>query len=209
MSLAGILIDLDGTMIDSAPVVTEALAEMAKEDFGLDQAPEAYRKYVGPPLTWTMADLGAKPDEIPQAIERYRLRYNERKYESLPFEGIPACLEQLSQVAPLVVATSKKESAAKDLLEHHGIAQYFTAICGASEDERHSAKADIIAEALTHLSDGDVVMVGDRKYDVEGAQVHGLPTILVDWGQAPEEERQQAWKTVATPDELVALIRTL
>lgn len=48
----------------------------------------------------------------------------------------------------------------------------------------------------------DVVMVGDRIFDINGATVHGLNTVLVTWGAAPDEERAMAWKVVETMDDL-------
>ena len=49
-------------------------------------------------------------------------------------------------------------------------------------------------------------MVGDRKYDVHGAAAHGLPTVLVRWGAAPDEEYVLAWRTAETPGQLADLL---
>ncbi|MGO7983551.1 HAD family hydrolase, partial [Rhizobium johnstonii] len=76
----------------------------------------------------------------------------------------------------------KTELLATRILEHLGLAQYFTVITGATEDESRSSKADIVAEALRRLNDLGVdtsrsVMVGDRGYDALGAAAHGVPTL--------------------------------
>ena len=49
-------------------------------------------------------------------------------------------------------------------------------------------------------------MVGDRIHDIEGAAANGLDTILVEWGEAPPEERDEAWRIVETPEELEKLL---
>lgn len=72
-----------------------------------------------------------------------------------------------------------------------------------------SKKADVVDEALRRLrADGadltNVVMVGDRVHDVEGAAAHGIPTIFVSWGYGTPDEAAEAPLTAATAAELAA-----
>lgn len=112
---------------------------------------------------------------------------------------------------PLAVATSKRQSLAEAVIATSRLAPFFVAVRGASEDETHSAKADIIAAALTALRDAGAdlsraVMVGDRRYDVEGAREHGLPTVLVTWGYSTPAEREEAYAVVSDPQGLATLL---
>jgi len=110
---------------------------------------------------------------------------------------------------PLSLATSKPESLARTILDHIGIADAFTEITGASEDEVRSSKPDVVAEALRRLAaDGDAapapVMVGDRIHDVEGAAEHEVPTIFVTWGYGSPAEAAGAIAVARTSRELLA-----
>jgi phosphoglycolate phosphatase len=112
---------------------------------------------------------------------------------------------------PLAISSSKPESQVVPILEHFGLARYFTVICGASEDETRSAKADVVAEALRRLAESGVdtshtVLVGDRIHDVEGAAAHGIPAILVEWGYGSPAEAAEAMAVVHSTDQLASLL---
>ena len=125
---------------------------------------------------------------------------------------MPEVLARIAEAGvPLSLATSKPESAARRILEHYGLAQYFTVICGASEDEVRSAKADVVEEALRRLRELDVdlstpVMVGDREHDVHGAAAHGIPTIMVEWGYGSPAEAAGTVAVVSGAEELATLL---
>ena len=88
--------------------------------------------------------------------------------------------------------TIKKAKAdARRIMEHFDLAQYFTAICGATLDETRTDKAEVIAYALETAGITDktgLVMVGDREHDVLGAKKNGLPCIGAVYGYGTAEE---------------------
>ena len=98
--------------------------------------------------------------------------------ESNP-EDYPALLADLhARGCQLVLATSKPEEYARRIMEHFALAQYFTAICGATLVETRTDKAEVIAYALDTIGLTDktgVVKVGDREHDVIGAKKNALP----------------------------------
>ncbi|WP_182173992.1 HAD hydrolase-like protein [Flaviflexus equikiangi] len=208
MTLGAVLFDLDGTVVDSAPIVTELFAITAKEISGRDYTPDEMLKYVGPPLSWSMMDMGAEAKDVPHYIASYRARYDGLMLDSPLFDGIDTVIRHLAQHVPIAVATSKKESGARLILDRYGLLDTFTAVCGGSEDGMRSDKDGIIAEALRRLGplEGEAIMVGDRIYDIEGAAAHGLRTVLVSWGAGTPEEFDKAWRTVDTPAELEGLL---
>ena len=111
-----------------------------------------------------------------------------------------------------MVATSKPQPFAVQVLEDFDLAQYFTGIYGAPVDETaHSTKADVIREALASKGAADLsqcVMIGDRKYDVEGALEAGIDCIGVLYGYGDERELLEAGAAAvaATPDELCRML---
>jgi phosphoglycolate phosphatase len=209
-----ILLDLDGTVTDSAPGITETLAyTFAAMGYPVPDADELLR-YVGPPILDSFRDrAGWSLDERMRALEIYRERYLDRgAYDAVLYPGMGELVRDIAAAGiPLSLATSKPELPATLMLEHFTIAQHFTIITGASADETRSAKADVVAEALVRLRalDTDLsrpVMIGDRVHDVEGAAAHGIPTIAVRWGYGDDGEHAHA---VAVADDAAALRRML
>lgn len=209
-----ILFDLDGTILDSAPGITETLAYMFQ---ALDRPvpPQSeLLKYVGPPILDSFRDLaGMSPAQSQDALDVYRVRYLERgALGSTVYAGVAKLLQQIhDSPLPLSLATSKPELPATKMLNLAGLTQYFDVITGASEDEVRSRKADVVAEALLRLAGlgADIsspVLVGDREHDVAGAAEHDVPTIFVGWGYGSPAEAAGAIATADTTDELHALL---
>lgn len=203
------LFDVDGTLVDSMDAVAETFDRIMREEAGIVRPREYYRRFVGPPLSESFAELGVDPGYF---VGAYRRFYSARELELGLFDGIEAMLERLHEAGvPMAVATSKRTEAAVALLERLGVARRFVAVCGADESGGRTAKHWAVADALEALEaagadTSNAVMVGDRKYDVEGAAAHGLPTVLVRWGAAPEKEYALAWRTAETADQLADLL---
>jgi phosphoglycolate phosphatase len=208
-----ILVDLDGTVMESALGITRSLA-IALEELGFPVPPPARLvEFVGPPIFDGLRDVaGITGDDALRVLERYRARYRELgAFEAEPYPGIREALESLRALAPLAIATSKPESIATRILEHFDLARLFTVIAGASDDETRSAKADVITRALELLVAAGVdiahpVMIGDRVHDVEGAAEHGIPTILAGWGYGSPEEAAGAIGIAASAADLPAMV---
>jgi phosphoglycolate phosphatase len=80
---------------------------------------------------------------------------------------------------------------AQRILDHFDLTQYFTFVTGATMDGARSEKADVIAyiqQQYPDINATNAVMVGDRKYDVEGAHSCGLPAIGVLFGYLPAKK---------------------
>lgn len=209
-----ILFDLDGTITDSAPGIIASLGWMFEQLELPVPSPADLLQWVGPPILDSFRDLaGFDEAESEHALSLYRTHYIATGvFDSHVYEGVPAVLAAIhASPVPMSLATSKPETPANLVLDHFGLAQYFDIITGASDDEVRSSKADVVAEALRRLaaSGADVsrpVLVGDRKHDVEGAHVHGVPTIFVRWGYGDRAEEVGAIAVVDQPEELPALL---
>jgi phosphoglycolate phosphatase len=211
---SAILFDLDGTITDSAPAITNSLANTFAR-LGRPVPPAAeLLAYVGPPLLAAFREYaGMTPEEADEALKVYRADYQgPASLDTAVYPGIAGLLERIHQSGiPLALATSKPELHAITILEHFNLAKYFTVIVGASEDEVRSAKADIVAEALARLAAAGAdlsapVMVGDRGYDAEGAAANGVPAILVEWGYGSPAEAAAATAVVHSTDQLGKLL---
>ena len=190
-----ILFDLDGTLTDSGEGIINC-AILALEHFGCPiPSREELRVFVGPPLHESFVKHGVPADKADEAVAVYRSRYIPiGKFENTPYPGIREMLEALKVDGhKLYVATSKPEQMSIDILEHFDLAGYFDRICGASLDTSRSSKEDVIAYLLEQNGRSDnMIMVGDTKFDIIGAKMHGIPAIGVSWGYGSVSEMVEA-----------------
>jgi len=209
-----VLLDLDGTLIDSAPGITSTLAWTFEKLGRPVPSPSALLEYVGPPLLHSFETItGMTEPEARHALATYRERYLDHGVTNVTaYDGIADLLSAVAASGlPSSLATSKPESLARIALTHLGLMEHIDIMTGASEDEVRSEKKDVVALALTRLAafGADLshpVMVGDRFYDVEGAAANGVPTIFVDWGYGSPAEQVGAVAVVSTPAELQQLL---
>ncbi len=206
-----VLLDLDGTIIDSAPGILAAIIH-TYEQMGHTAPPvDELMPWIGPPILESFRDrAGWNDEEAERALRIYRAFYAEHgMLDSAPFPGAIEAVRAIAAAGlPSSIATSKPESAARVILASLDITDAFTEITGGSDDEGRSTKAAVIEEALRRLDErgvdlSRVVHVGDRIHDVEGAAAHGIPTIFAGWGYGDPAEAEGAQLTVQTPAELL------
>lgn len=209
-----ILFDLDGTLTDPGEGITNSVAHALKK-LGIP-VPErrALYKFIGPPLYQSFMDFyGLDREKALEAVEFYREYYRDRGiWENEVYAGIPELLAKLKGAGKrLLVATSKPENFALQILEHFHLRQYFDRVAGSTMDSSRVEKADVITYALEQqdIAPGpSVVMVGDREHDVLGARKAGLDCIgvLFGYGDAPELQKAGAARIAATVEELAGLL---
>lgn len=202
------LLDLDGTLVDSAALITEHLAG-ALATVGVIRSPVELRPLVGPPLETALPTLGLSAEQTVATIARYRATYDEVAATRTPvYPGVPGMLVRLGDLR-LAVATSKPEPVARRIVEGVGISGHF-ALVGGAEHPGRVGKAAVIAAVLDRLgldpTRDPVIMVGDRHHDVEGAAAHGISTIGVAWGYGEPGELGEALQVAADIDELATLL---
>jgi len=209
-----VLYDLDGTIADSAPAITASLA-VTIEQLGLPvPSPAELLAWVGPPLPQSFeVRLGLSGDRLAEAMKVYRAHYLEHGALDSPiFPGVRELMAAVhASGLPTSTATSKPETPATRILETHDLLRYLDLVTGASDDEVRNTKADVVAEALRRLGERGVdlsrpVLIGDRHHDVEGAAVHGVPTIMAAWGYGDEAEHVGAVAVAATPADVAELL---
>ena len=189
-----ILFDLDGTLTDSGEGIINSVIP-ALEHYGLPVPDrQTLRVFVGPPLHDMFVEFGVPADKADEAVEIFRARYNTiGKFENTPYPGIREMLAHLKAKGfSLLVATSKPERTALEVLDHFDLTQYFDIICGASLDRSRDKKEQVIAYLLAQKSGMQMVMVGDTAFDVIGAAAHHIPCVGVAWGYGKVEDMEKA-----------------
>lgn len=215
-----ILFDLDGTLTDPKEGICKSV-QYALLAFGIEEPDiEKLTPFIGPPLKNSFMEFyGLSEEQAVAAVEKYRERFSVTGlYENEVYAGIPQMLANLQEKGyRLAIASSKPTIYVKRILEHFLLDSYFDVIMGSELDGRRVNKDEVIREALTELFLGEpvchaqVVMVGDRKFDVEGAQALGMECIGVEYGYADSGELQEAGASyvVSTVAELEDLLLSL
>lgn len=193
-----ILFDLDGTLTDPGIGITNSVMHALKK-YGIEVEDRAeLYKFIGPPLNESFEKYyGFSHEEAMQAIEYYREYYRVNGiYENLLYDGVEDLLKTLYENGKIIIlATSKPEVFAKEILRHFGIEKYFSYIAGSNLDGTRVAKADVIEYALKEAGVADkslAVMVGDREHDIIGAKKNGLDSIGVLFGYGSRTELENA-----------------
>lgn len=189
-----VFFDLDGTLSDPGIGITDSVM-YALNRFGI-QVPDrsALYKFIGPPLVDSFEEFyGFSRDQAMEATRYYREFFADKGiFENELFPDIPPLLERLRTAGlRLAIATSKPERFAVRIAEHFGIAGYFDFIGGAAMDETRNKKEQVIEYCIASLGVTDrsrVIMVGDRKHDIEGARACGMDCIAVTFGYGSREE---------------------
>lgn len=188
MRLAGVLLDVDGTLIDSNPAHARAWVD-ALSEFGYRASYAEMIRLIGmggdkilPKVT------GLDPDSSKaQELTSRRMEIFSKKYLSTlhAFPGAHELLAHFEQNGlRTVVATSAKSDELNALLEQAGLEELIERKTSSSDADRSKPDPDIIAAALErgHLDREHVLMIGDTPYDVEAAGRAGVGTVALRCG---------------------------
>ncbi|MBC5787857.1 HAD family hydrolase [Clostridium facile] len=198
-----ILFDLDGTLTDPKEGITKCV-QYGLQHFGIDQPDlEQLTVFIGPPLMDGFQQYYHFTEEQASiATQKYRERFkNQGIFENKLYDGIPELLQHLlNKGKTLAIATSKPQIFTEQILDHFDLTKYFSVIVGSTLDGTLSKKEDVIQETLKQLQLNpeqfkQAIMVGDRCYDILGAQKCGLNSIGVGYGYAQPGELSQAGAT--------------
>lgn len=207
-----VLLDLDGTLVDSAALITAHLAGALAAVGAEVPGPATMLALVGPPFETALPALGLSPEQTAAAIAHYRRTYDlVAAQQSVLYPGVPEFLDKLvASGLRLAVATSKPEHTARRIADGVGIADRFALIGGSEPAVGRIGKGLVIGSVLDRLAldprREPVVMVGDRSHDIDGAAAHGVPAIGVGWGYAEPGELAGARRVVDDLDALIAAL---
>ena len=194
-----IFFDLDGTITDSKEGITNSL-QYAFDEMGIGRpSEEVIDLFLGPPLCVALEDVfGLCQEDIDKTVAKFRERYVPiGAFENKVYPGMEELLKALYEDDrfKLYIATSKPEVTAKKVLEHFNLTPYFEVICGATLTSDRIKKADVIACLLHQIGDvgkENILMIGDRNHDVEGAHANGISACGVLYGYGCREELLKA-----------------
>ncbi|NBI29704.1 HAD family hydrolase [Chengkuizengella marina] len=193
MKFNTILFDLDGTLTDPKIGITKSIQyALAKFDIDVKDL-NKLESFIGPPLHQSFMEFYSfNETKAKEAVVYYREYFAEKGlYENELYDGIVQLLLELTkQNKQLYVATSKPTFFADKVLQHFDIKKYFQFTSGSNLDGTRSDKAEVIQYLIENkgLDLNDIVMIGDRKYDLIGAQNNGVASIAVGYGYGSKQE---------------------
>lgn len=227
-----ILFDLDGTLTDPKPGITGCV-QYALHKMGIEE-PDADKltPFIGPPLLDSFHEYyGFNEEQGWQATAYYRERFGVTGWaENAVYPGMEKLLADLKTAGKkLAVASSKPQEFVERILVHFGLYDYFDVVVGSGMDGTRTRKEDVVEEALRQLLPEElfrkimersgvraeqkkydtVVMVGDRRFDVEGAKAYHIASVGVAYGYAAPGELSGAGADVIveTVEELAEALR--
>ena len=191
-----VLLDMDGTIIDSGPGIMRCINHTLAH-YGRKKAPiEVLKKCVGPPLSDTFKNrFGFPEDMVMEAIQVYRAEYNAGGiFECELYPGIRECIRDLFDSGyDVVVTSSKYDVACRRIVEHFDIDKYFYDVVGSSMDAKRETKTEVL-EAFFELHPDKkkerTILVGDTRYDAEGAANAGIRFLGVSYGYGTRESME-------------------
>ncbi len=209
-SIPSVLLDLDGTLIDSQPGIL-ASCRVALRALGHEPgAALDIAAIIGPPIE-DVVRLLVKPyqdDRVDEAVAAYRKDYGVNGlFESKLYPGIVDALREIREASVrLYLATSKRTIFARRILEHLELATYFDGIYGSETGGALDHKPELIAHILSQhgLQPDYSVMVGDRRYDITGAHANRMRAVGVLWGYGTRNELEAAGadQLIGAPEDL-------
>ncbi|HEY8943318.1 MAG TPA: HAD family hydrolase [Polyangiaceae bacterium] len=208
-SIRAVLLDLDGTLVDSNDAHAEAWVEVLGE-FGHRIPFARVRPLIGmgsDRLLPEVSGIDAESAEGKRITERRTELFLHSYVERLkPFQGSAELAERLNRDGfRLVVATSANEKEMKQLVRIAGIEPYIHRATNASEAENSKPDPDIVQAALrkAEAAPNEAVMLGDTPYDVQAARAAGVAVIALRSGGWDDDALRGAAVIYADPRELL------
>ena len=192
-----VIFDLDGTLTQSEEGIWSGVRYAARKLGFPEPDADTLRKFIGPPLGFSFREyMGMDEAMAETATVTYREYYNVTGlFENRVYPGIRRLLRTLQQEGWYIgIATGKPQRTAERVVAHFGLNKFVKKLCGPDGDHR-PGKVELICDALPEgwdASTDEIWMVGDRKFDVEGAIGAGVRSIGVGYGYGSEEELREA-----------------
>jgi phosphoglycolate phosphatase len=196
--MATIIFDLDGTLVDTAPDLIDALNTILGRE-GMPTIPDDKARALIGHGAWRMLEgglavAGRPAGDIDRLYGDFIAHYSGHLTgRSRLFPGVEAALDALvEQGCTLAVCTNKLERLSVRLLKSLGLAERFRAICGQDTFGVQKPHPEALLGTL-RCAGGSVdraVMVGDSQTDIATARAALMPVVAVDFGYSDVPVRQ-------------------
>ena len=207
-----VLFDLDGTLIDSGPIILASMQHAVRTVLERDIAYEELAATVGGQgLVAQMTELA--PDKVDELVEVYRA-HNDPLHETLEaFAGMVDVLPRLrAEGRRLGIVTAKRHrTVALAFDRFHWLEEQFEVVIAHEDTDRHKPDPDPVLEGLRRLDakPDEAAYVGDSPFDIQSAKAGGVFAVGVSWGGIHSDETLLAEEPdafVHTPEQLLDVV---
>lgn len=208
-----VLFDFDGTVADTGEgifsSIRSAIAAMGFEP--IDE--ELLRTFIGPPIFDSFKNgVGMTDEQSREAVKKYREAYSESGiYNFEIYDGIEALLRELHKNGiKTAIASSKPARFIEKIIDYLDFSELIDCVSCPRSDTVHESKESLINNAVEQMgvAKSRTLMVGDRRFDIEGANLAGVESVGVTFGYGGEEELKKAGATyiAGSADEIKRII---
>jgi len=189
-----IFFDLDGTLIDTIPLILESFNYTFNHHFGETRPEEETISYIGMPLVNHLRDI--YPGREEELAKTYR-EYNQRKHDNRVaiFIGIFDLIKSLYEKGIILgVVTSKSQELAIRGLKLFNLSDYFLFVNGSEASTKHKPDGDPLIKAMEKanvINKEEVLYVGDSPLDILSAKDAGIKSAAVAWTYSPRAELEK------------------
>jgi HAD superfamily hydrolase (TIGR01509 family) len=208
-SIKGIILDVDGTLIDSNHAHADSWYR-ALRGHGFQVSFDKIRSLVGMGSdNFLPAAVGIQNDSsIAQDVAKQKGEFFKSEYLATlkPFPQVPELLERMkSEGLRLVVGSSSEPDELETLLAIAGATDYLEGQVSAGDVENSKPNSDIVHIALDklHLAPNEVIMIGDTPYDIEAASKAGVQAIAFRCGGWKDQDLEGALAIFNSPADLL------
>lgn len=206
-----VIFDLDGTLSDSKEGITKSVQYALSKMGIIEEDLTDLEHFVGPPMVEQYKiSYGMSDEEAFKTLEYYRERYVPIGiYETSKYPGVVEILTKIKNSGRFIgLATSKPENMAIEVLKYLEIFDFFDEVSGADLHGPRQSKEAVLGKLFEKnpiFKKEEAIIVGDTKYDIEGANNIGIDGCGVTWGTGTREELENegAKFVVDTPEELI------
>ena len=205
------LFDLDGTLSESGEGILECVRMIFKEMERPLPDDDEIRRFIGPPMYESLKRVGFNHRDAETGVEIYKKNFIKTGiYKNKVYDGMFEVLDDLKSAGvKLGVASTKYQAFTDRIITMLKLEKYFDIIGGStsltgntpdSERPRHN-KIDVmnfVIDSLRENSDERIVMIGDTKYDADGAASVGCDLIGCLFGYGTKKEIEEYY-TIGTP----------
>lgn len=189
-----VIFDFDGTVADTGRGVFRCIRESLRKSGLPDLTEESIRTFIGPPLHDSfIRECGVNFDTADILVRQFREVYSvSGVYEFDIYDGIEELLALLnSEDVKVGIGSSKPEDFVKIILEKVDLKKHFDVIVGSDPKTVESTKTEIIGTCIKRFGlppNAKILMIGDRKFDIDGAHSVNIPCAAVLFGYGSLEE---------------------
>ncbi len=210
-----LLLDLDGTLIDSHMVIYRSLNETMREVVGLEYRKEWWHERVGKPLDvlfkFALAEYNRTDVSMDDLVDSYRKHQRVHELDVIVYPGVIKALDRLQALGiPMAIVTTKHSEATIRQMERAGLTKFFTEVVTGDQVEHVKPHPEPFTTGAERLGVATEICaaVGDTSGDILSAKAAGLYSVAAMWGAAYPEQLMKAGPdhTINAPGDLLALV---